>query len=313
MAGKGKVAVAIVHGIGEQDIGFEERVKNKIHDLCRDACGDDVEEQIIVEGVAWGPVLTKRQQMLHEALGIDEMRGIEGALREFMVNFAADAVAYNETGGWVYKGVHTTFAMALHRLALKTARNAPLCVIAHSLGTVISSNFIYDLQQDDPYGSNPNIPQAARFHMEKHLTPLERGQTINLLYTLGSPLALWTLLHRQNNFGKPIAIPPPLKMYDDERIPTGWYNIYDRDDIIAFPLEPLYPPKSDAYGEPERVVVRDMQANVGGFITSRTVASHMHYWDDDDVVRPIAEKLIETVQAVDNGHITLERIPAIEE
>jgi len=34
-------------------------------------------------------------------------------------------------------------------------------------------------------------------------TPLERGETLTLLYTLGSPIAIWSL--RYPDFGVPIA------------------------------------------------------------------------------------------------------------
>lgn len=296
MSGKGKVAVAIVHGIGEQDIGFEERIRAKLHDICKEECGKDVQQDVVIEGVAWGPVLNKRQRQLRDALKLHEMRGLEGKLRSFLVSFAADAVAYRDEMEWVYKGVHTIFAMTLNKLAKATADDAPLCVIAHSLGSVIASNFIYDLQSDEPYGSNPNIPPAARFQMGDVPTPLERGHTLNLFYTLGSPLALWTLLHRKDNFGKPIAVPPPIHAYT-AGVPTGWYNLYDQDDVIGFPLEPLYNIVS-ADGQSVKHVVTDIQANVGGFISSRTPASHTHYWDDEDVARPIAQQLVKTLKAI---------------
>ncbi|MEL6273251.1 MAG: hypothetical protein AAFR22_25825, partial [Chloroflexota bacterium] len=204
---KGKVAVAVVHGIGDQDtevittddglevtIGFEDKLRARIHEKCRDVCGPNVEDEIIVEGVHWAQVLNDKQEELQQSIYVDNIPKTTQQLRDAFVRFAGDAVAYGDPGTWVYNGVHTEFAATLKRLAHKTAPNAPLCIVAHSLGTVVTSNFLYDLQVDDPLGSSRSIPEMARKIMTDNPTPLERGHTLSLLYTLGSPLALWSIL-----------------------------------------------------------------------------------------------------------------------
>ena len=63
-----------------------------------------------------------------------------------MIHNLADAVAYQpvEAEDQNYEAIHRTISEA-HRLALARPQ-APLCVISHSLGSVIASNFFYDLQ-----------------------------------------------------------------------------------------------------------------------------------------------------------------------
>ena len=64
-------------------------------------------------------------------------------LRQYVINNLADAVAYQpvELEDQNYEAIHRTISEALHRLALSAGPHAPLCVISHSLGSVIASNF----------------------------------------------------------------------------------------------------------------------------------------------------------------------------
>ncbi len=60
---------------------------------------------------------------------------------------------------------------------------------------------------------------------------------MTLFYTLGSPIALWSLRYR--NFGKPIQV-PSLKFGNHYRNLVGeWVNFYDKADIIGYPLKEL--------------------------------------------------------------------------
>ena len=47
-----------------------------------------------------------------------------------------------------YDQIHQTLANVLGELAASTGADAPLTIITHSLGTVISSNFIWDTQEN---------------------------------------------------------------------------------------------------------------------------------------------------------------------
>ena len=69
-------------------------------------------------------------------------------LRWIMVHYVGDAVAYqiNASDRTLYDAVHAVIAETLSELAEEAGPDAPLCVIAHSLGTVVASNFFYDLE-----------------------------------------------------------------------------------------------------------------------------------------------------------------------
>ncbi len=310
--GIGKVAVAVIHGIGKQKPGFEEHIKTRLYDLCRKDCGENVEQEIVIEGIHWGSVLNSRQQHLRDRIDQDERARPFGGLRDFLISFATDAVAYREPSGWVYKGVHTCVAMSLRNLMQKTAPDAPLFIIAHSLGSVIASNYLYDLQTDyRRNGKNRHIPAAMRHVWKNDPTPLEQGRTLTMLYTLGSPIGLWSLRFVNDDANRPIDVPPPSRhdryrgIQDwhfanaDVNLPQGWHNWYDPDDIIGYPLAGL----NDAYAER----VQDKAVQVGGLVSGRTPLAHTQYFTDNDVVKPIARNLVETWQAVTRGDIALTR------
>jgi hypothetical protein len=158
-------------------------------------------------------------------------------------------------------------------------------VIAHSLGTIIASNYFYDLSQSRRPGMVSKAVRAV-----KRSTPLENGQTLTLLYTMASPLAVWSL--RYKDFGLPITVPSPHLTRHHPGLAGEWVNFYDPDDVIGYPLRPL----NDGY---ESSVTRDVAVNVGGPLVSWNPMSHTAYWTDNDVTKPIARALAKLWRQVD--------------
>ncbi len=277
-----KVAVAVIHGIGRQLENFAEKMVNAIDERCRETCGDD----IVIRSVWWAPVLQDKEDELWERMNSNARLDYDKT-RRFLMDFGADAIAYQIAFGdrSTYDGVHSVFAATLKTLGEDAGPDAPLCIISHSLGTIVASNFIYDLQATA--AGKDLISSMVRANMGD--TPLDRGETLALLYTLGSPLALWSL--RYNNFGVPISIPSPNLSEHHSNVPTEWVNMYDRDDVIGWPLKTL----NELY---DAQVTEDKQVNVGNIVDSLTPASHVKYWQDKDVADPISQKLIATWQAL---------------
>ena len=112
-------------------------------------------------------------------------------------------------------------------------------------------------------------------------TLLEKGETLTALYTMGSPLAVWSL--RFEDFGVPITF-PPAGLIEPYNAPAEWVNLYDRDDVIAYPLKSL----NAAY---EHNVTEDVAVNVGSVLTMWNPAAHVGYWTDGEVIRRISAGL----------------------
>jgi hypothetical protein len=200
--------------------------------------------------------------------------GLRGAnwptLRWAMTYFLGDVIAYQDgPGSPPYEGIHAQVNAALGRLAQR-APEAPLCVISHSLGTVIASDHFYDLQKASRAG-NPTARNS-----------LERGETLTLFYTLGSPIALWMV--RYPSFDEPLVIPARTSADPALQAAAQWINFHDLDDIVAYPLRGL----SDAYAQ---AVDEDRAVSVGPLLLSATPVSHVYYWNETAVLRPIAQRI----------------------
>ncbi|WP_349407345.1 chemotaxis protein [Pseudalkalibacillus sp. SCS-8] len=273
------IAVAVIHGAGIQREDFAEimidRLKRKISKLQGQSGQRDA---FIFQPIYWGEIFHDKERKLWES--VQEGGELDFlTIRKFIIEFLGDAIAYQPTNEHFenYERVHAIFRDTLERLSKKAGEKAPLVVLGHSLGTVISSNYFYDLQKEtDPL---PYIEQ-----WKKDASPLMKGETLVQFISLGSPLALWSL--RYVDFNKPIQVPSEAFKAMYEKGKGGWWNIYDRDDVLGYPLKSL----NQSY---DKAVMKDIEMNVGNWVSSWNPVSHFHYVKDEQVIAFIAKKLLE--------------------
>ncbi|MCP3137010.1 hypothetical protein [Pyxidicoccus xibeiensis] len=205
-------------------------------------------------------------------------------LRWLIVHFVGDIIAYqsNPADPDVYTDIHRKVAEALGRLRARAGDDAPLCVISHSLGSVIASNYFYDLQARRLDGRD--IIESSVLAAQGD-SPLERGETLSRFYTLGTPMALWSLRYRNSALDRPVQVPAPELEQHHPGLGGEWLNFHDDDDVFAWPLQPL----SDAYHD----LVEDRAVSLKGPLFSWTPLVHPFYWSDDSVMGPIGESLAE--------------------
>ena len=285
-----KIAVAIIHGVGAQNAKFAEPMADEITERFAKQLPKTVENpkgELVIVPIHWAPVLQTAQTRLwrkvNQNSNLDWTR-----LRRFMIDFVGDAIAYQPSPRekTKYDAIHARVAKSLNTLANDAGPKAPLCVIAHSLGTVVASNYFYDL----------SMPRSCKL-LSKAVTKemgqsaLEKGHTLTWFHTLGSPLALWSL--RYANFGTPITVPSTKLVKHHPTIKGGWINFYDNDDVIAYPLKSI----NDAH---RKAIKEDREINVGGILSSWNPMSHNQYWTDNDVTKPIAKNLANTWKAINN-------------
>ncbi|MCH6264181.1 chemotaxis protein [Neobacillus citreus] len=274
-----KIAVAIIHGIGRQDKDFASGMIGMLKKNFAKKIGNlvtDPSSQLIFQPIQWSEVLENREEELYEKIVLNHKLDYQ-KLRHFLIHYMGDVIAYQpvESAKHNYERVHEKIAENLRELANNAGGNAPLCVISHSLGSVITSNYFYDLQ----YKENDGTVDGSQF------SPLENGDTITLFYTLGTTLPLWSL--RYFNFDQPIKIPSPKLKEFYPGLNGEWINFYDKDDILGYPLRPI----NDIY---KNAVTEDRQVNVGNILTSWNPLCHMSYFRDKDVIEGIADGLVRT-------------------
>lgn len=188
------------------------------------------------------------------------------SLRTFMTFFLGDVVAY------VTEHDNRIRRTVWHQLRARVADGQPFSIIAHSLGSVIAFDFLFNLfVQDEPFDPVPGKEQVVDAFKAQF-----RG-----LYTLGSPIGLFMLRYGdlwQRNQDPFDEILNPL-----EKRRHTWLNFWDEQDVIAYPLERLFG-RNDANRDRP---LQDVKVCTG----IEPVSAHLGYWDDAAVARRIAETL----------------------
>jgi hypothetical protein len=275
------LAIAFLHGVGRTHPGYSAPLVRAVTQRFARKVGSQAEDpaaELIFEEVNWSCALQPAENRLWRRLKRAPAPLRYQRLRHFMLDFAADAIAYQPTHSdrSAYDAIHAEVAAGLTRLAARAGDRALLCIVAHSLGTVIASNYLYDLMKNGRSFMGPEV--LARVGP----TPLERGETFAFFATMGSPLALWSL--RFPDFGVPICVPPPALRRRHPGVQGRWVNFYDPDDVLGYPLRPL----SRLYAAS---VTEDRPVNVGSWLTRWNPLAHSGYWNDGAVADQIAENL----------------------
>ncbi|PZT52764.1 chemotaxis protein [Paenibacillus silvae] len=274
-----RVAVMVIHGLGMQKEDYADKLIACLSkQMDRVMVQPGAAEQLLdIEPVFWADVFEEREEALFQQLVRSPGLNYQ-ALRRFVIHYLADAVAYQpvEKQGHNYDAVHRTLSRAMHALAQRNGPEAPLCVIAHSLGAVIASNFFYDLQ----YPSSSRIPEIMDVN-----AALERGDTLTNFYTFGTTLPLWSL--RYDDFSRPIQVPCSQALHHFPGLEGEWINFYERNDILGYPLRPIDPAYAAAVKE-------DIEIRVGGPATSWNPLSHGGYFASERMNLRIAQGLART-------------------
>ena len=191
-----KLAVAIIHGVGSQQENFADDIINELKDrFSRGIAGtavashlsrESMREQLECRPVLWAPVLTGKEQDLYNRTRADYSLDWT-RLRRFFISLLGDGVAYQPVPGNAdpYDQIHQLVANVLGELGTVAGPDAPLSVIAHSLGAVIASNFVWDAQ----HGVAPT-PTDASSPLSRCGTPVGK-HSVELCFPTGVPHTDW--------------------------------------------------------------------------------------------------------------------------
>jgi hypothetical protein len=160
-----------------------------------------------------------------------------------------------------------------------------ISIIGHSAGCVIGLDLLFHLfhPEQAPYTSHCFVDGAAQDEAAD-LRRMARDGSLQIrrLITLGNPLA--AMAFRHNRVVEAIAAgeklnPAHYGLIPDDTLPgPRWINIWDRDDPLAWPVEPLMNTDSGA--------VKDVYVNVSDWITK----AHSAYWTSKATHKAIAER-----------------------
>ena len=276
--GNKKLAIGVIHGMGSQGatqppssdtLTFSKDLARLVE---RDVGKAKFSTDVAWREIFWSDILQGRQ--------VDYLKRIKRRtdfddVRKFVLCNLSDASAYRPTAGNdvdTYGAIHQRVRDTIAELEADCEPGAPLILLAHSLGAHILSNYIYVLSKDP--GSVP-----SGFQQMKRLM---------FFVTFGCNIPVFVFAYPAEEV-TPIARPgtelPPAQTMN-----PWWYNFYDRDDVLGYPLKDIGPKYEALVNAGE---LRDVSVNAGSPLISWTPLSHNAYWKDADVVDPI-RRLVRT-------------------
>jgi hypothetical protein len=164
-----KILVVIIHGIGMQDKAYADSFIKKIEQKYGKG-------NLIFEPICWQEDI----QPLEDALYKKEEKLGWRKLRKFLIGYAGDAICYQQSikERTFYNIIHDKLDRAISKIHNLEGK-IPLVIISHSLGTIVASDFVWDCQ----HGINGVSKES-----------IEMVDGLELFYTMGSPLAKWSLM-----------------------------------------------------------------------------------------------------------------------
>jgi hypothetical protein len=273
-----KVALLTIHGMGEQPLDYADDMRRALQHQMGDAFVN-----VDVHSVYYQHLLKPNEQDVWNRTR-ERAKVRYEQLRKFILFGFADAAGLEnrkEYDGSVYELAQEEIARALLAIHAQRGPDTPIVMLAHSLGCQVMSSFIYDAQKRAGGGTvAAGIWKPGR--LADSLTAEQRTflqcSTVRTFVTTGCNIPVFVAAHHRMDV-KPITRPNP---------GFSWLNLYDPDDALGWPLQPL----EGGY----ETLVEDRAINAGqgilDFMTkSWNPLSHTAYWTAAPVIQPLAELL----------------------
>jgi hypothetical protein len=278
-----QTALLTVHGMGETPRDYAEKLFEAVA-----ARLGPLSAQVGFRSIYYQDILKPNQEAVWAK--VSETTHLRYAdLRRFLLFGFGDAAGLEnrkEIDGSVYEMAQEAIARQL----LAVARHDPatsVVFLAQSLGCQVLSSYVYDAQKAAAGGQVgagiwKDIDAWARRALGERLTEPEKrflaGATCSAFVTTGCNIPIFCAAHKQMDI-RPIARPTAR---------FEWINLYDPDDALGWPLQPLSP----GYA----ALVNDRAINAGqGVVTwilkSWNPLSHSAYWADAQVLDLLAQRL----------------------
>lgn len=284
------VALMTVHGMGETPPDYAADLGQRLHTRI----GARFTRQADMRAVYYQDILKPNEREIWRRVTGERTVRYE-RLRKFLLFGFADAAGLEnrkEDPGSVYELAQIAIAKTLLDIYSGNGAGTPLILLSHSLGCQVLSSYIYDAQK-----ARSGMPVAAgvwrdidhwsRTLQGRALTEPEKhflacGTALGWI-TTGCNIPIFVAAHKEMTI-IPIAAPRPS---------FKWLNLYDPDDVLGWPLQPL----SEGY----RMLVEDRAINAGHgvidwLVKSWNPLSHSSYWQDEQVIAELASMLTQLMR-----------------
>lgn len=264
------IALLTIHGMGETPKNYHklflERVKTYV--------GKDAWKHVAFESIFYQDILQANQAKIYGRMR-SHIRGQD--VRRFLLYNFSDAASLDyrkEQLNSAYHEAQLRIANSLRKVYEKCGqRDVPVVILAYSLGCHVISNYIWDAQQTTPkaglWANKTSFQDAAE-------EGFVRLHSLSNLITIGCNIPVFVAGYKDiQPFNKPSRA-------------FKWLNLYDKDDVLGWPLEPL----SAGY----RKLVKDVSINANEHLSDLLLKSwnpysHEHYFGDRAVVQSVGDAL----------------------
>lgn len=259
----GSIAIIYIHGIAVDEPGYSKELHANIHHRLLSA---DCWDHVVPGEVFWGDLFAGSSGRLRKLM--DTMDLSWTSVRRMTLDTVAQALGYDDAPGHgAYEEVHERVVNTIRKASVQLGRPARMFLVAHSLGSIVASNYVWDSQHSSGIFRGRSWEAAPRLDNWKGLI------------TMGSPLALSCC--RYADFGTPIAAASK---------GVTWMNLVADSDPLAWPLRGLNP-------RYEAEVTQDLILRPRWWqLSQRTPVSHTGYWTSKAVAETIGDMILSVIR-----------------
>ena len=259
-----EISVVTIHGMGNTERDYYKPLERKLKKYVGTRTWNT---KVHLESVFYQDLLQGNQEDYWDKS--DDKYNLKwDFLRKFMLFGFSDAGSIEHSlhdDLALYKAVHAKIADALDKCLAKLGdANKPVFLICHSLGCEQLSNYIWDSQHEQRYFKDDVGTQEQK--------TFRRLKSCKALITTGCNIPIFKAgLEHAKLFSR---------LNDD----FEWHNYFDSSDVLGYPMQHMSPSYKVNW-------LKDHRVKVGNFLTGWNPLSHGGYWEDKDVLKPIAKMI----------------------
>ena len=273
-----KLGILVIRGAGGTGFDRQKKFIKKVNtQLTKKGVNTN---QIEYEYIDWYGPLQNQQELLLDRMFKDKKLKLRSKLlRKFLITNIGDLINYGgkpNSSDEIYKKTQKLLHDSIETLRGKVVENAPLIILASSMGTEIMNNYIWDRQL-----ANDNDPFNA--------TSFERFETLAGLFTFGNNIPIFS---SSTNIEDLIPIQFPVNNILPALINLAvWENYYDKNDPLGYPIKFI----NEHYAAAN---VKDIQVGVGNLLSYWNLLSHFGYWTSRKIRNRVSEFIKQVIDEV---------------
>ena len=278
-----KLGILVIRGSGGTGFARLKKFINKLnHLLSRKGIHTN---QIVYEYIDWYEPLQTQQELLLERMNANpEFKLKSKSIRKLLLANIADLINYGgkpNLPDQAYEKTHMLVYNSILNLESQLEENAPLIILASSMGTEIINNYIWDRQHSG---------KSDQFS----LTTFQRFETLVGLFTFGNNIPIFSSSSTIDDL-TPIEFPMP-KALPKWREIAVWENYFDKNDPLGYPIKFI----NEDYALAN---VRDIQIGVGNILSFWNLLSHFGYWTSRKLQKRIRDFIVEIFVEIKKGDL----------